>query len=121
MADVEKFKVTIEKVEESKEVLQKRLQDFYNVAVADNPRKLELIKEEAKRLDIKLSQLSPRERTITVCASCKRASCWQGEFYCDEYKTADIINLPLSKLKKMKLEHPCYWDKYRIKKYFGVF
>lgn len=27
---------------------------------------------------------------ITICAECKRACCWQGEFMCDAAKDADI-------------------------------
>lgn len=46
---------------------------------------------------------------VTVCASCLRASCWQGIFYCDEYKTADIVEKPVSELKKLAREHPSYW------------
>ena len=32
-----------------------------------------------------------RTQKITVCASCLRASCWQGEFYCDDYKSAGTV------------------------------
>lgn len=46
---------------------------------------------------------------ITVCASCLRASCWQGEFYCDEYKTANTIEKPISELIKLNLESPEYF------------
>lgn len=28
------------------------------------------------------------DRNITVCDACLCASCWQGQFYCEEYKTA---------------------------------
>lgn len=46
---------------------------------------------------------------ITVCANCLRASCWQGIFYCDEYKTASTIEKTLEELESLKLEHPSYW------------
>lgn len=49
------------------------------------------------------------DRLVTVCASCKQASCWQGIFYCENYKTAGIVDMPISELKKLKLEHPSYW------------
>ena len=46
---------------------------------------------------------------ITVCAACQRATCWQGEFYCDAYKTANIKQMRRGDLAKLALEHPCYW------------
>jgi len=47
---------------------------------------------------------------ITVCGNCLRASCWQGIFYCDQYKNAGTIGMPISKLKEMALEDPSYWS-----------
>lgn len=47
---------------------------------------------------------------ITVCANCFRASCWQGIFMCDEAKDAPVTEWPRSKLEKLGLEHPDYWD-----------
>lgn len=51
------------------------------------------------------------ERLITVCSECYQASCWQGAFYCDKYKTAGTVQVPLRELKKLKREHPSYWRK----------
>lgn len=48
-------------------------------------------------------------RLITVCDECHRACCWQGTFMCDEARNAGTINLPLSELQQMALEHPDYW------------
>jgi hypothetical protein len=47
---------------------------------------------------------------VTVCASCKRASCWQGQFYCDDYRAARTVDLTVSELKELNLEHPSYWQ-----------
>lgn len=53
---------------------------------------------------------------ITVCASCLRACCWQGSFFCDNYREADIIDKTVKELKKLKLEHSDYWkEDLRIK------
>jgi len=52
--------------------------------------------------------LRPNDK-VTVCASCWRASCWQGEFYCDQFKTADILETTVRVLWKAKREHPHYW------------
>lgn len=49
------------------------------------------------------------ERLVTVCAECKHASCWQGNFYCAKAKGAGTIQLPISELRAMALEHPSYW------------
>jgi hypothetical protein len=31
---------------------------------------------------------------ITVCAACRRQSCWDGTFYCEDYRTAGTIDIP---------------------------
>jgi len=50
------------------------------------------------------------DRLITVCSECLRACCWQGIFYCDEYKTAGTVERPVSELKEWALENPEYWE-----------
>jgi len=50
------------------------------------------------------------DRLVTVCDRCLQASCWQGEFYCDEYKTAGTVEKPISELRALALEHPSYWQ-----------
>ena len=47
---------------------------------------------------------------VTVCSYCLRASCWQGKFYCDQAKSAGVTELPVKTLKKLKLEHPDFWN-----------
>lgn len=51
----------------------------------------------------------PPERTITVCSACLCASCFQGELYCDNYKTADTVEITIADLYCMGLEDPSYW------------
>lgn len=48
-------------------------------------------------------------REVTVCANCLTAACWQGEFYCEKYKTADITQKTVRELLSLHLEHPSYW------------
>ena len=48
-------------------------------------------------------------RTITVCEACYRAACWQGEFYCDEYKSAGTTEATRIELAILGLEHSDYW------------
>lgn len=49
-------------------------------------------------------------RLVTVCSACFRASCWHGEFYCSEYRIAGTVEKTVRELKKLNLEHSCYWD-----------
>lgn len=49
-------------------------------------------------------------RTVTVCDACLQASCWQGEFYCDDYKTAGTVEKTVAELKALNLENAEYWE-----------
>lgn len=48
--------------------------------------------------------------TTTVCSECLRASCWQGEVYCDEYKQAGSLERSSEYLRALDLEHESYWS-----------
>lgn len=48
---------------------------------------------------------------VLVCASCKRASCWKGFFYCEDYKTASTLIMTIKELKELNLENPEHWLK----------
>jgi hypothetical protein len=50
------------------------------------------------------------EKMVTVCDKCQRAACWQGLFYCDDYVSAGTVDLPVSRLRELDLEHPDYWE-----------
>ena len=52
----------------------------------------------------------PPNLLITVCAACLQASCWQGEFYCEQYKTANTTELTVKRLRALAREHPDYWE-----------
>lgn len=47
--------------------------------------------------------------TITVCAACLKASCWQGLFFCDQHKEAGTVEMTIEELQSLNLEHPGYW------------
>ena len=51
------------------------------------------------------------ETLIDVCAKCLTASCWHGEFMCDESQFAGTVEKTIDELKKLNLEHPDYWIK----------
>ena len=46
--------------------------------------------------------------TITVCSVCLQASCWQGEFYCPDFRTAGTVKKTRQELEAFALEHPNY-------------
>jgi hypothetical protein len=45
---------------------------------------------------------------ITVCDRCLCATCWQGEFMCDEAQTAGTVKKPRAELVALGREHPSY-------------
>jgi hypothetical protein len=52
----------------------------------------------------------PDQRLVTVCASCMRACCWQGEFYCDNYKGAGTTRKTVAELRAGNYgESEHYW------------
>jgi len=57
-----------------------------------------------------LGRLPRREPKITVCASCLRAACWQGELLCDDYQDADAVEMTREELTALDREHPSWWD-----------
>lgn len=48
-------------------------------------------------------------RLVTVCSRCLRASCWQGQFYCDDAKSAGTVEKTVAELEKVGREHASYW------------
>jgi hypothetical protein len=52
---------------------------------------------------------------IQVCDKCLHASCWQGIFYCEDYKQAGTTQKTRAELQALKdrygddWEHPSYW------------
>jgi len=48
----------------------------------------------------------PQDVLVTVCAACKRASCWQGEHFCDQ--ESDTVQMWRSELLLLSLEHERY-------------
>ena len=47
--------------------------------------------------------------TVTVCDRCLRATCWHGNFMCDDAKNAGTVEKTVDELRKLNLENPCYW------------
>lgn len=49
------------------------------------------------------------EWTVTVCAACNHACCWQGVFYCEDYKSVGTKEITIAEARKLNQEHPDYW------------
>ena len=49
-------------------------------------------------------------KLITVCDKCLRASCWHGEFMCDEARSAGTVEKTVAELTLLDREHPSYWE-----------
>ena len=50
-------------------------------------------------------------KKIIVCDACLQASCWQGEFMCEQAREAGTTEKTREELIELELEHPSYWDK----------
>lgn len=46
---------------------------------------------------------------VTVCDSCRRASCLQGEFYCEDYRSVGVTQVSVDQLHREGREHPDNW------------
>lgn len=49
--------------------------------------------------------------TVTVCDACLCACCWQGEFYCDDYKTAGTKDITIGEARALNRESATFWTK----------
>jgi hypothetical protein len=57
---------------------------------------------------------------VYVCNSCNTASCWNGEFFCDNYLDAGIHKTTASKLRELNLEHQDNFSRERLTEIYGV-
>lgn len=54
---------------------------------------------------------------VTVCSKCRTASCWHGEFMCEQSRDAGTVDVLASVLRSEEREHP---DNYSIAKLTAV-
>jgi hypothetical protein len=59
------------------------------------------------------------ERMVTVCAECLCASCWHGIFMCDRAVNADVVEKPVSELRRLGREHPDYFSVQAVRRICG--
>ncbi len=64
-------------------------------------------------------KMSDKERMVTVCNSCFRASCWHGEFMCEGNKSAGTKQVPVWQLDADGREHPDHYSGEKVRKVCG--
>ena len=52
----------------------------------------------------------PDDLNVFVCSACLQVSCWQGVFYCDNYRSASVVKKPVRLLRSLRREHESYWE-----------
>lgn len=60
------------------------------------------------------------KKLIEVCDACWQASCWHGEFFCQEAETAGTVRLPIGVLRELGLEHEDNWSDTKLTEIYGV-
>ena len=56
---------------------------------------------------------------ILVCDSCLTASCWHGEFMCEDAKHASTVEKSKEELDALGLEHPDNYSETKLQKITG--
>ncbi len=51
---------------------------------------------------------------VTVCSACLRASCWLGQWPCEDFKTASTVDMPASQLRALGREHQNNYSRYHL-------
>ncbi len=63
---------------------------------------------------------SGRQRLITVCSACLRASCWHGEFFCEGHYVAGTVKKTERQLAEINREHPHHYSRENVERICGV-
>ena len=67
-----------------------------------------------------MSNLKESKRLIEVCDSCGRASCYHGEFMCDDSATSETTLKTVAILDKIGVENKEHYSKERLFIIYGV-
>lgn len=62
---------------------------------------------------------TPGTSKVLVCDKCLRASCWYGEFMCEEAGGAGLQIVTVADLRKLKREHEEYWSDKKLIQIYG--
>jgi hypothetical protein len=58
-------------------------------------------------------------KRVEVCDQCKQASCWYGEFMCNESSNAGTQIKTVAELRELGCEHPSNWSDEKMEKVYG--
>ena len=59
------------------------------------------------------------KKKVLVCSQCARASCWYGEFMCEDARGAGLRILTVSDLRKLDREHEDFWSDEKMIEQYG--
>lgn len=87
--------------------------------VRARPRETSLKKIDFNELSEAFNKDRSEKRLVQVCTECGRASCWHGDFLCNESKSAGIELKTAKELDKNNLENKDHYSLEMIKRVFG--
>jgi hypothetical protein len=58
-------------------------------------------------------------KIIEVCSECFRASCWHGEFMCDDSQSAGTVLKTVSELSSLGLENSHHYENEKLVAVYG--
>lgn len=64
--------------------------------------------------------MKEKDRKVMVCDKCLKASCWYGEFMCDESQMAGTTVRTVAELEALGYEHPSYWSRDKFNEVYGT-
>lgn len=60
------------------------------------------------------------DKLVLVCDRCFRATCYYGEFMCDDATDAGTGMLTVAELRRLDREHSDYWTNAYFEKVYGT-
>ena len=63
--------------------------------------------------------MSRGDKLVRVCDQCGKASCWYGEFMCEDAHGADLKVLTVADLRPGKRESEDYWTDRKMIEIYG--
>lgn len=93
--------------------------------IKDLPKELDEIILDANRAVVKIvnwindNRGIPSDKNVEVCDKCMKASCWYGEFMCDEAYDAGTTIKTVKELRELKVEHEDYWSDEKMIEVYG--
>jgi hypothetical protein len=66
-----------------------------------------------------MAKAKRRDYWVEVCDSCRKASCWHGLFFCDDYMVAGTVRVKASVLRREKREHTSLFSQKTLKERCG--